>query len=296
MLSAARTLVDGAVSASSITLPGNRIGGGGERLRLNCLLDDLQMVRHSRHSSTFIVTGSSRGIGAAIAAQAGAAGYSVVVNFESAADQAAQVVSKIVENGGRAFAAQADVTCEDDVVNLFEIAEQTFGPIGGLVNNAGITGGFSRVDSLDVAAVARMLQVNVMGMMMCCREAVRRMSTSRGGSGGAIVNISSLAARTGGSGEWVHYAASKGAVDSFTIGLAREVANEGIRVNAVAPGLIETDLHAANGEPGRPARIAPTIPMQRVGTPDEVAAGVMWLLSPAASYVTGTILEIGGGR
>ena len=164
------------------------------------------------------------------------------------------------------------------------------------MNNAGITGGFSRVEAITAAALADVLAVNVAGTILCAREAVKRMSSRHGGQGGAIVNISSLVARTGGAEEWVHYAASKGAVNSFTIGLAREVANEGIRVNAVAPGLIDTDLHAANGAPDRPQRMSPTIPMKRPGTADEVAAGVLWLLSEAASYVTGTILEIGGGR
>lgn len=164
------------------------------------------------------------------------------------------------------------------------------------MNNAGVTGGFACVEALHAEAVAKVLAVNIAGTILCSREAVRRMSVRHGGMGGSIVNISSLAARIGGAGEWVHYAASKGAVDSFTVGLAREVANEGIRVNAVAPGLIETDLHSANGAPDRLNRLAPSIPMRRPGTPFEVAEGVLWLLSSAASYTTGTILEIGGGR
>ncbi|HVA92338.1 MAG TPA: SDR family oxidoreductase, partial [Chloroflexota bacterium] len=170
------------------------------------------------------------------------------------------------------------------------------GPVVGLVNNAGVTGGFAQVDAVTVDVLTRVFAVNVIGTILCAREAVRRMARRHGGAGGAIVNITSLAARTGGAGEWVHYAASKGAVASFTIGLAREVAGDGIRVNAVAPGLIETDLHAENGAPDRPERMSPTIPMQRPGTAREVAEGVLWLLSPAASYTTGTILEIGGGR
>ncbi len=194
------------------------------------------------------------------------------------------------------MAIQADVSREADVLRLFDIAGRELGPLRALVNNAAITGGLARVEQIDAAKLAQMLAVNVAGTMLCAREAVRRMSTRRGGSGGAIVNISSIAARTGSAGEWVHYAASKGAVNTFTIGLAREVATEGIRVNAVAPGLVDTGLHAANGEPGRLARLSPTIPMQRAGTPDEIAQGVLWLLSDAASYVTGTILEIGGGR
>jgi NAD(P)-dependent dehydrogenase (short-subunit alcohol dehydrogenase family) len=246
--------------------------------------------------SIAIVTGASRGIGAAIAKLLGASGYSVAVNFAQDAAAAQSVANQIAGAGSRAVAIQGDVSREADVLRLFESAERELGPIGALINNAAITGGFSRVEDIGSAALAQMLAVNVAGTILCAREAVRRMSTRRGGPGGAIVNISSIAARTGGVGEWVHYAASKGAVNTFTIGLAREVATEGIRVNAVAPGLVETELHAANGEPGRIARLSPSIPMQRAGTPDEIAEGVLWLLSDAASYTTGTILEIGGGR
>ena len=247
-------------------------------------------------AGTLIVTGAGRGIGAAIARLAGAQGYAVAVNYVGSAKEAAAVAAEIKAAGGRAASFQGDVAREADVLRLFERAEAELGPLAGLVNNAGITGGFARADAVDATALTRMLAVNVAGTILCCREAIRRLSTRHGGPGGVIVNISSLAARTGGSGEWVHYAASKGAVNSFTIGLAREVAAEGIRVNAVAPGLIETDLHAANGEPDRVGRMAPSVPMQRGGTPQEVAEGVLWLLSPAASYTTGTILEIGGGR
>ena len=243
-----------------------------------------------------IVTGGGRGIGAAVARLVGARGFPVVVNFVEQRAAAEAVVRLIVEAGGRAAAVQGDVAREEDVLRMFDLAEREFGTIGGLVNNAAVTGGFARVEGLEARAVERMLAVNVLGTMICSREAVRRMSLRRGGSGGAIVNISSLAARTGGAGEWVHYAASKGAIDSFTIGLAREVAEEGIRVNAVAPGVIETELHAANGEPGRLDRLAPGIPMKRAGRAGEVAEGVVWLLSEAASYTTGAILEIGGGR
>jgi NAD(P)-dependent dehydrogenase (short-subunit alcohol dehydrogenase family) len=179
---------------------------------------------------------------------------------------------------------------------MFETAERELGPIKGLVNNAGITGGFARVEEVSSTAIDQVFAVNVRGSILCAREAVRRMSTRRGGPGGAIVNISSRAAHTGAAGEWVHYAASKGAIDSFTIGLAREVSTEGIRVNAVAPGLVETGIHAASGEPGRLQRMMGTIPMGRAGLPHEVAEGVLWLLSPAASYTTGAILPIGGGR
>jgi NAD(P)-dependent dehydrogenase (short-subunit alcohol dehydrogenase family) len=243
-----------------------------------------------------IVTGGGRGIGAAVALLVGARGFPVVVNFAANRAAADGVVRAIGGGGGRAVAVQGDVAREEDVLRMFDLARREFGMIGGLVNNAAVTGGFARVEAIEARAVERMLAVNVVGTMLCSREAVRRMSVRRGGKGGAIVNISSLAARTGGAGEWVHYAASKGAIDSFTIGLAREVAEEGIRVNAVAPGLIETELHAANGEPGRLERLAPGIPMKRPGTAMEVAEGVVWLLSDAASYTTGTILEIGGGR
>lgn len=247
-------------------------------------------------AGTLIVTGASRGIGAAIARLAGSHGYAVLVNFCRGAAEAQGVVSEIAAAGGRALAIQADVSREEQIVPMFQTAERELGPITALVNNAGITGGFARVEDVTAAAIEKTFAVNVTGAILCAREAVRRMSTRRGGAGGAIVNITSLAAQTGAAGEWVHYAASKGALESFTIGLAREVATEGIRVNAVSPGLTETDLHAASGEPGRLQRLMPTIPMRRAGLPHEIAEGVLWLLSPAASYVTGSILQIGGGR
>jgi NAD(P)-dependent dehydrogenase (short-subunit alcohol dehydrogenase family) len=245
---------------------------------------------------TLIVTGASRGIGAAIARLAGERGFSVAVNFATGEAEAAAVTEQIISAGGRAYAVQADVAHEEDVIRLFTAADRELGPVKGLVNNAAITGGFSRVEGVTARALTQVMAVNVTGAILCAREAVCRMSTRRGGTGGAIVNISSRAAQTGSAGEWVHYAASKGAIDSFTIGLAREVATEGIRVNAVAPGLIETGLHAANGAPDRLHRLAATIPMKRPGTAAEVAEGVLWLLSPAASYTTGAILQIGGGR
>lgn len=254
-------------------------------------------MSHSKQDfGTLVVTGASRGIGAAVAALGSERGYAVAVNFSTGEVDAKRVVDAIIAGGGRALAIQADVSREEDVLRLFATVERELGPIRALVNNAGVTGGFARVEDVSASAIERVFAVNVVGAMLCAREAVRRMSTRRGGAGGAIVNISSRAAHTGSPGEWVHYAASKGAIDSFTIGLAREVATEGIRVNAVAPGLVETGLHAANGEPGRLQRLMGTIPMQRAGLPREVAEGVMWLLSPAASYVTGAILEVGGGR
>ncbi len=243
-----------------------------------------------------IVTGASRGIGAAVALAAADAGYAVAVNYVHNEAAAKRVVDQVRQRGREACAIGADIGRESDIIHLFQRAEEELGPIRALVNNAGITGGFARVDETDAAMLEQLMSINVIGPMLCAREAVKRMSTRYGKSGGGIVNITSLAARTGGSGEWVHYAATKGAMNSFTVGLAREVAAENIRVNAVSPGLIETDIHSAAGEPNRLQRMSPGIPMKRAGLPAEIAAGVIWLLSPAASYVTGTILEIGGGR
>jgi len=242
------------------------------------------------------VTGGSRGIGAAISRLGARQGYAVAVNYHSHEHAAQALVKEIKQSGGFAAAIQADIGRERDILNLFKNAEEELGPVSALVNNAAITGGFGRVESVDAAMLERLMAVNVTGAILCAREAVRRLSTAHGGKGGAIVNISSRAAKLGSSGEWVHYAMTKGAIDSLTVGLAREVAKEGIRVNAVAPGLVQTDIHLEAGDPNRAARLALTVPLGRAGTPEEIAEGVIWLLSPAASYVTGTILAIGGGR
>ena len=250
----------------------------------------------SRAEGTLLVTGGSRGIGAAIVRRAAAAGYPVAFTYLSDRTAAEALAAAVALAGGRAVAIRADVALEDDVVRAFGAAEEAFGPLGALVNNAGITGPIGRVDELDVAMLERLFAINVVGTLLCSREAVRRMSTSHGGHGGVIVNLSSVAARIGGPGELVHYAATKGAIDSVTVGLAREVAAEGIRVNAVAPGLIEPEIHAAAGDAGRPARLAPTIPMRRTGSAEEVAACVLWLLGPESTYVTGATIDVSGGR
>jgi len=247
-------------------------------------------------SNVAIVTGSGRGIGAAIVKGLAEDGYAVAVNYIHNEAAASQVVSEITSAGGIAFAIQADISKDADVVRLFAAVDRNFGTLTALINNGGVTGKFGRVEELSAATLESVFSVNVIGAFLCCREAVRRMSTRNGGSGGNIVNISSRAAQIGGAGEWIHYAATKGALDTLTIGLAREVAAEGIRVNAVAPGLIDTELHAAAGIPDRMQRLAPTVPMGRPGTADEVAGCVRFLLSPAAAYVTAAILPVSGGR
>jgi NAD(P)-dependent dehydrogenase (short-subunit alcohol dehydrogenase family) len=243
-----------------------------------------------------IVTGGSRGIGAACVRLAAKAGHPVVLSYAARADAAEKLVAEIEAAGGQALAVHGDVACEEDVLRLFRAADKRFGPPGGLVNNAGIVQRQERVETMSAAVLERLMAVNVIGSILCAREAILRMSTARGGSGGAIVNLSSVAARLGAPNEYVGYAASKGAIDSFTVGLAREVGAEGIRVNAVRPGLIATDIHASGGDAGRLERLRPSIPMRREGTPEEVAEAILWLLSDAASYVSGTILEVTGAR
>ncbi len=243
-----------------------------------------------------LITGASRGIGAATARLAAARGYAVGVNYRENAAAANEVVADIVTAGGRAVALQADVSREPDILAMFARADAELGPLAALVNNTGVLETQMRVEALTAARLDRILATNVKGPFLCAREAVRRMSTRHGGPGGAIVNVSSAAARIGSPGEYVDYAASKGALETMTIGLAKEVAEEGIRVNAVRPGHIYTDIHAAGGEPGRVDRVKAMVPMKRGGRPDEVAAAILWLLSDEASYVTGSILDVAGGR
>ena len=243
-----------------------------------------------------IVTGASRGIGAETAKLAGARGDAVCVNYCRQRPAADAVVHEITRVGGRAIAVQADVASEADVVRLFNIVDRELGPVGGLVNNAGILEAQARVEQIDAARLGRIFATNVTGAFICAREAVRRMSTRHGGAGGAIVNVSSRAAVLGAPGEYVDYAASKAALDTLTVGLAREVAAEGIRVNAVRAGIIYTDIHASGGEPSRPDRLGPTLPMQRSGTAVEVARAILWLLSDEASYTTGSFVDVSGGR
>jgi len=247
-------------------------------------------------SKVIIITGASRGTGAATARLAAENGYSVCVNYRANRDAAAAVVAEIQRNGGKAIAVAADVGLEMDVLRLFRTVDRELGPVTALVNNAGILETQMRLESMPADRIARVFATNVLGSFLCAREAVLRMSTKRGGSGGAIVNVSSMAARLGGPNEYVDYAASKGAIDTLTVGLAREVGDEGIRVNAVRPGLIHTDMHASGGEPGRIERLKDSVPLKRGGQPEEVATAILWLLSTEASYVTGTFLDVAGGR
>jgi NAD(P)-dependent dehydrogenase (short-subunit alcohol dehydrogenase family) len=243
-----------------------------------------------------IITGGSRGIGAATARLAATRGYEVCITYLRNEAAAAAVVRDISDAGGEAIAVAADVSVEADIIRLFEHVDVKLGPVTALVNNAGILEHQARVDEMDSARLSRIFATNVFGSFICAREAVRRMSTRHGGSGGSIVNVSSSASRIGSPGEYVDYAAAKGAIDTFTLGLAKEVATEGIRVNAVRPGIIYTEIHASGGEPNRVERVKGSIPMQRGGQPEEVAQAILWLLSNEASYTTGSLLDVAGGR
>jgi len=245
---------------------------------------------------TVLITGASRGIGAACALACARAGWDVAVNYARDAKAAERVAREVRALGRRAIHVQADVADEPALLAMFARIDAELPPLCGLVNNAGVVDAKARVDEVTVARLARIFGINVIGSFVCAREAVKRMSTRHGGPGGAIVNLSSVAATLGGPGWYVDYAASKGAIDTFTIGLAREVATEGIRVNAVRPGIIDTEIHASGGQPDRAHQSASVIPMQRPGTADEVAAAVVWLLSDAAAYSTGAIVDVSGGR
>ncbi len=245
---------------------------------------------------TLLITGASRGIGAATAVMAAQRGWDVAVNYTRDATAAEAVAAQVRAAGRRAFTVQADVGDEAQVLAMFERFDREWGPLGGLVNNAGVVDVAARVDEMSRARIERMFAINVFGSIYCAREAVKRMSSKHGGSGGSIVNLSSVASKLGSPAQYVDYAAAKGAIDVFTLGLAREVATEGVRVNAIRPGIIDTDIHASGGQPERARQLAPQIPMQRPGTGDEIAAMVVWLLSEEASYTTGAVIDITGGR
>ena len=245
---------------------------------------------------TVLITGGSRGIGAAAAWLCAQRGWAVAVNYASDAVAAQAVVARINAAGGTALAVQADVSSEAQVLAMFETLDRELPPLGALVNNAGVVDVPVRVDGMSLPRLQRMFAINVFGTFMCSREAVKRMSTRHGGAGGGIVNLSSAAARLGAPGQYVDYAAAKGAIDSFTVGLAKEVALEGIRVNAVRPGIIATDIHASGGQPDRAREMAPMVPMQRAGSADEVAQAIVWLLSDASSYTSAAVIDVTGGR
>lgn len=243
-----------------------------------------------------LITGGSRGIGAATALLAAQDGWAVAVNYANNQAAANQVVQAIAQAGGQAIAVQGDVADEAQIARLFATVDQQLGRVTGLVNNAGVVDVTARVEDMSWQRLERMMRINVLGTFACAKEAIRRMSTRHGGQGGVIVNLSSVAARLGAPAQYVDYAASKGAIDTFTVGLAKELATENIRVNAVRPGVIDTDIHASGGLPNRARDLAPLIPMQRAGTAEEIAESIVWLLSDKASYVTGTCLDVGGGR
>jgi NAD(P)-dependent dehydrogenase (short-subunit alcohol dehydrogenase family) len=243
-----------------------------------------------------LITGASRGIGAATARLAAQRGYHLLLNYRNRADQAQALATEIIAGGGTAHAVQADIAEEADVLRLFAELDARYGRLDALINNAGVLEPQMRLEQMDVARWQRVLATNVIGSFLCCREAIKRMSSQHGGDGGAIVNVSSMAARLGSPNEYIDYAAAKGAVDSLTIGLAREVAGEGIRVNAVRPGLIVTEIHAAGGEPGRIDRLKGSVPLQRGGEAEEVAEAILWLASEQSSYCTGTFIDVSGGR
>jgi NAD(P)-dependent dehydrogenase (short-subunit alcohol dehydrogenase family) len=247
-------------------------------------------------SEVIIVTGASRGIGAACALHAGRRGYKVCVNYLASAKRAEQVVARIRDTGGEAITVQANAAEETDILRLFAETDDKLGPVSALINNAGTTGDVGRLEDIEARVIEDTFRLNVTGPFLCAREAVRRMSTRRGGQGGVIVNISSAAAKLGGANQYLHYAASKAAIETFTMGLGQEVAGEGIRVVGIRPGLIDTEIHAAMGMPDRVEKLGPTVPMGRAGTADEIAETAMWLLSDQASYVTATTIEVTGGR
>jgi NAD(P)-dependent dehydrogenase (short-subunit alcohol dehydrogenase family) len=245
---------------------------------------------------TLLITGGSRGIGAATAVLAAQSGYNVCFSYVHNARAASAIVVEIENRGGHALAVKADLACEADILALFTVCDARFGTLHALVNNAGVLEHQMRLETMTVQRLQRVMSINVIGTMLCAREAVLRMSTKRGGAGGAIVNVSSVASRLGSANSYVDYSASKGAIDTFTIGLAQEVASDGIRVNAVLPGIIDTEIHASGGVPDRVSKVGPSLPMGRVGTAQEVANAIVWLLSEQASYISGSLLEVSGAR